>query len=46
MVVAIPYGLIALRTRRHQFVILTVALFFVFQLVAVEPLLAGRLLRD
>jgi branched-chain amino acid transport system permease protein len=34
MVIAIPYGLIALRTRRHQFVILTVALFFVFQLVA------------
>jgi branched-chain amino acid transport system permease protein len=34
MVVAIPYGLIALRTRRHQFVILTVAIFFVFQLVA------------
>jgi branched-chain amino acid transport system permease protein len=34
MVVAIPYGVIALRTRRHQFVILTVALFFVFQLVA------------
>jgi len=34
MVVAIPYGLVALRTRRHQFVILTVAIFFVFQLVA------------
>lgn len=34
MAVAVPYGLIALRTRRHQFVILTVALFFVFQLVA------------
>lgn len=34
MAVAIPYGLVALRTRRHQFVILTVALFFVFQLVA------------
>lgn len=34
MIVAIPYGIIALRTRRHQFVILTVAIFFVFQLVA------------
>lgn len=34
MVVAIPYGIVALRTRRHQFVILTVAIFFVFQLVA------------
>lgn len=34
MAVAIPYGLVALRTRRHQFVILTVAVFFVFQLVA------------
>jgi ABC-type branched-subunit amino acid transport system permease subunit len=36
MAVAIPYGLIALRTRRHQFVILTVALFFVFQLIALN----------
>ncbi len=34
MVVSVPYGLVALRTRRHQFVILTVAVFFVFQLVA------------
>jgi branched-chain amino acid transport system permease protein len=34
MIVALPYGLVALRTRRHQFVILTVAIFFVFQLVA------------
>lgn len=34
MIVAIPYGIVALRTRRHQFVILTVAIFFVFQLVA------------
>ncbi|MGH8989473.1 MAG: branched-chain amino acid ABC transporter permease [Acidimicrobiales bacterium] len=36
MAVAIPYGIIALRTRRHQFVILTVALFFVFQLIALN----------
>jgi branched-chain amino acid transport system permease protein len=36
MAVAVPYGLIALRTRRHQFVILTVALFFVFQLIALN----------
>lgn len=42
MAVAVPYGLVALRTRRHQFVILTVALFFVFQLVAFNvPWLGG-----
>jgi branched-chain amino acid transport system permease protein len=34
MAVSVPYGVVALRTRRHQFVILTVAVFFVFQLVA------------
>lgn len=33
-IIAIPYGLVAFRTRRHQFVILTIALFFVFQLFA------------
>jgi len=33
-VVAIPFGVVALRTRRHQFVIVTIAVFFVFQLLA------------
>jgi branched-chain amino acid transport system permease protein len=32
--VAIPLGLIALRTRRHTFVVVTIAMFFVFQLLA------------
>jgi branched-chain amino acid transport system permease protein len=32
--IAIPFGLIALRTRRHTFVVITIAIFFVFQLVA------------
>lgn len=32
--VAIPVGLVALRTRRHTFVVVTIAIFFVFQLLA------------
>jgi branched-chain amino acid transport system permease protein len=32
--IAIPVGLIALRTRRHTFVVVTIAMFFVFQLLA------------
>jgi branched-chain amino acid transport system permease protein len=32
--IAIPFGLIALRTRRHTFVVITIAIFFVFQLAA------------
>jgi branched-chain amino acid transport system permease protein len=32
--IAIPVGLIALRTRRHTFVVITIAMFFVFQLSA------------
>ncbi|MGH8994816.1 MAG: branched-chain amino acid ABC transporter permease [Acidimicrobiales bacterium] len=32
--VAVPVGLIALRTRRHTFVVLTIGLFFAFQLSA------------
>jgi branched-chain amino acid transport system permease protein len=34
VVVAIPIGLIALRTRRHTFVVITIAIFFIFQLLA------------
>jgi branched-chain amino acid transport system permease protein len=33
-VVAIPFGLIALRVRRHTFVVITIAIFFIFQLMA------------
>jgi branched-chain amino acid transport system permease protein len=33
-VAAIPIGLIALRTRRHTFVVVTIAIFFIFQLAA------------
>lgn len=32
--VAIPFGLVALRTRRHTFVVVTIAIFFIFQLAA------------
>ncbi|HWE11334.1 MAG TPA: branched-chain amino acid ABC transporter permease [Solirubrobacteraceae bacterium] len=32
--VAVPVGLIALRTRRHTFVVVTIAIFFIFQLAA------------
>jgi branched-chain amino acid transport system permease protein len=32
--IAFPVGLIALRTRRHTFVVITIAIFFVFQLAA------------
>jgi branched-chain amino acid transport system permease protein len=31
---AIPVGLVALRTRRHTFVVVTIAIFFIFQLFA------------
>ncbi|MGH2859570.1 MAG: branched-chain amino acid ABC transporter permease [Solirubrobacteraceae bacterium] len=34
--VAIPFGLVALRTRRHTFVVVTIAIFFIFQLAAVN----------
>jgi branched-chain amino acid transport system permease protein len=33
-VFAIPLGWIALRTRRHTFVVITIAIFFIFQLMA------------
>jgi branched-chain amino acid transport system permease protein len=32
--IAVPFGLIALRTRRHTFVVITIAIFFIFQLSA------------
>ena len=33
-IVAVPFGLIALRVRRHTFVVITIAIFFIFQLMA------------
>src|SRR5438876_8705727 len=33
-VFAIPLGIIALRTRRHIFIVFTIAIFFIFQLLA------------
>jgi branched-chain amino acid transport system permease protein len=32
--IAIPFGLVALRVRRHTFVVITIAIFFIFQLMA------------
>jgi branched-chain amino acid transport system permease protein len=32
--VAVPFGLLALRVRRHTFVVVTIAIFFIFQLMA------------
>jgi branched-chain amino acid transport system permease protein len=36
MLFAIPVGAIALRVRRHTFVVITIAIFFVFQLAAIN----------
>jgi branched-chain amino acid transport system permease protein len=33
-IVAVPFGLVALRVRRHTFVVVTIAIFFIFQLMA------------
>jgi branched-chain amino acid transport system permease protein len=35
-VIAVPFGLIALRVRRHTFVVITIAVFFIFQLMAFD----------
>jgi branched-chain amino acid transport system permease protein len=35
-VVAVPFGLVALRVRRHTFVVITIAIFFIFQLAAAD----------
>jgi branched-chain amino acid transport system permease protein len=32
--IAVPVGMVALRTRRHTFVVVTIAIFFIFQLAA------------
>jgi branched-chain amino acid transport system permease protein len=39
--IAIPIGLVALRTRRHTFVVVTIAIFFIFQLAAFNLPLTG-----
>ena len=36
MAVAVPLGAVALRVRRHTFVVITIAFFFVFQLAAIN----------
>lgn len=33
-IIAVPFGYLALRTRRHTFVVITIAYFFIFQLLA------------
>jgi branched-chain amino acid transport system permease protein len=35
-IIAVPFGLIALRTRRHTFVVITIAVFFIVQLLAIN----------
>jgi branched-chain amino acid transport system permease protein len=39
--VAVPFGLVALRTRRHTFVVITIAIFFIFQLLAFNLTITG-----
>ena len=34
--IAVPFGLVALRVRRHTFVVITIAIFFIFQLLAYD----------
>jgi branched-chain amino acid transport system permease protein len=41
MIVALPIGIIALRVRRHTFVVITIAIFFVFQLSAINASFTG-----
>jgi branched-chain amino acid transport system permease protein len=33
-IIAVPFGLVALRVRRHTFIVVTIAVFFIFQLMA------------
>ena len=34
--IAVPVGLVALRVRRHTFIVITIAVFFIFQLMAAD----------
>jgi len=40
-VIAVPFGLIALRVKRHTFVVITIAVFFIFQLMAFNLSVTG-----
>jgi branched-chain amino acid transport system permease protein len=39
--IAVPFGLVALRVRRHTFVVITIAIFFIFQLMALDLATTG-----
>jgi branched-chain amino acid transport system permease protein len=39
--IAVPFGLVALRVRRHTFVVITIAIFFIFQLMAFDLNVTG-----
>jgi branched-chain amino acid transport system permease protein len=39
--IAVPFGLFALRVRRHTFVVITIAVFFIFQLTAYNLTITG-----
>jgi branched-chain amino acid transport system permease protein len=39
--IAVPFGIVALRTRRHTFVVITIAIFFIFQLMATNLAITG-----
>ena len=42
--IAVPFGLVALRVRRHTFVVVTIAIFFIFQLTAFDlPITGGTI---
>jgi branched-chain amino acid transport system permease protein len=40
-ILAVPFGLVALRVRRHTFVVITIAVFFIFQLMAYNLAITG-----
>jgi branched-chain amino acid transport system permease protein len=40
-VIAVPFGIFALRVRRHTFVVITIAVFFIFQLTAYNLAITG-----
>jgi branched-chain amino acid transport system permease protein len=40
-ILAVPFGLVALRVRRHTFVVITIAVFFIFQLMAYNLSVTG-----
>jgi branched-chain amino acid transport system permease protein len=40
-IIAVPFGLVALRVRRHTFVVITIAVFFIFQLLAYNLSVTG-----